>query len=121
MFWKKKNKSCEHKSENKTLEEKTCDPIKHSPIRRIINGKLYDTSKAKNIYKVILSHDDIPNYDLPIFSLGGENVSIYKGNSEWFIEYFCFIEPVTEDWVKEIIGRCNPDKYIELFGEVEEA
>lgn len=116
MFWKKKNKSCEHKSENKTLEEKTCEPI-----RRIINGKLYDTSKAKNICNVILSHNVIPNYNFPIFSLGGENVSIYKGNNEWFIEYFCFIEPVTEDWIKEIIGRRNPDKYIELFGEVEEA
>lgn len=116
MFWKKKSR--EHETENKTLEENS---HKLTQNRRIINNKLYDTSKAQNIYSIRLSHDDIPNYDLPIVDLGGIEVTIYKGNIEWFIEYYRFIEPVSEIWVQDILGRLNVDKYIELFGEVEEA
>lgn len=117
MFLRKK-KSHEHITENKNLENNTYRTL---PNKKIIDGKLYDTSKAKKICTIVLSHDDIPNYDLPIISLGGQDVTIYKGNSEWFIEYFCFIEPVSESWIKNILGRCDVDKYIELFGEVEEA
>lgn len=121
MFWKKKNKSYEHIQDKpkETVNEAEVDESK--PNRRIIDGKLYDTSKAEKICSLVLSHTDIPNYDLPIINLGGQDVKIYRGISEWFIEYFCFIEPVTEDWVKEILGKCNVEKYIELFGEVEEA
>lgn len=125
MFWKKKSNPCEHiqdKSEtiaNETTEETTeCKP---KPNRKIINGKLYDTSKAERICDLILGHEDIPNYDLPIRSLGGQDVIIYRGISKWFIEYFRLIEPVEEDWVKYILGKYDIDKYIELFGEVEEA
>lgn len=91
------------------------------PNRKIINGKLYDTSKARKICNLRLSHEDIPNYNLGICNLGGEDVTLYKGNNEWFIEYYTLIEPVSENWIKDILGRCNAGKYIELFGEVEEA
>lgn len=121
MFWKKKHKSCEHIQDKSETTENETTEYNPKPNRKIIDGKLYDTSKAERMCDLVLSHDDIPNYDLPIINLGGQDVVIYKGVSEWFIEYFCFIEPVKEDWVKYILGRCNVDKYIELFGEVEEA
>lgn len=121
MFWKKENKPCEHiQDKSETIANETTE-YNPKPNRKIINGKLYDTSKAERIYALILGHEDIPNYDLPIRSLGGQDVIIYRGISEWFIEYFRIIEPVKEDWVKYILGKYDADKYIELFGEVEEA
>lgn len=121
MFWKKKGKSCERiqdKSEKTINQAAENEP---QPNRRIIDGKLYGTSRAKNICDLILSREDIPNFGLQIYVLGGQKVTIYRGVSEWFIEYSYIIEPVTEDWVRKILGEHNVEKYIELFGEVEEA
>lgn len=55
-------------------------------IRKVINGKLYDTSKATHICNLCMWHEKIPDYKFCFCSLGGENVSIYKGNAEWFIK-----------------------------------
>lgn len=75
-------------------------------MRRIVNGLLYDTNSAEEIYR-----DERRNkawYKTP------------KGN------YFTFygtgeIVPVTEDAVKEFLGKNDIRAYIKLFGEVEEA
>ena len=88
-------------------------------LKSIINGKLYDTSTAKEIGSVILHHEKIPNYDLPVSYFGGQEVIIYRGNFEWFIAYFYVLQPVSEQWVKETLGKHNVDKYIELFGDPE--
>lgn len=121
MFWKKKNKLCKRVRDKQEIKENEASAYKPKTNRRIIGRKLYDTSKAKRICDIVLSCCDIPGYNSPIINLGGEYVVIYKGVNEWFIEYLCSIEPVTEDWVKSILGERNVDKYIELFGEVEEA
>ena len=89
------------------------------PVRKIIDGKMYDTSKAAHICDICLWHEEIPAYDLPIYRLGGENVSLYRGNSKWFIELYGGIIPVEDFWVKDILGKHNVGKYIELFGEPE--
>ena len=109
MFWRKKVKD---------------NPITDTePQRRvlkaIIDDKLYDTSKAKEIGSVILSHEEIPKYNLSVCYLGGREVIIYKGNTEWYIAYCYELQPVSEEWVREKLGRHNVDKYIELFGEPE--
>ena len=88
-------------------------------LKEIIDGKLYDTSKAKEMATVILDREEIPNYVFLAHSLCGQEVIIYKGNSEWFIVYRFVLQPVSEEWVKKKLGKYNVDKYIELFGEPE--
>lgn len=117
MFFKKRKKNDISKIDADKITTGVMKE-KHADIR-VINGKLYDTSKATYICDLCLLRDDIPNYDLIIFDLRGEDVSIYKGNSEWFITLYGNIKPVTEEWVKDILGQYNTEKYIELFGEPE--
>ena len=98
------------------------------PVRKIIDGKMYDTSKAAHICDLCLWHEEIPDYNLPLYRLDLDMFSVnlacsfhalYRGNSKWFIELYGDITPVEDIWVKDILGRHNVDKYIELFGEPE--
>lgn len=117
MFFKKRKKNDMDKID---ADKIATGVIKEKPATiRIINGKLYDTSKATYICDLCLWHDDIPNYDLIIYDFGGEHVTLYKGNSEWFITLYRNIKPVTEEWVKDILGQYNAEKYTEFFGEPE--
>ena len=116
MFFKKKKNRNEGIDANKIAT----GVIKENPVlQRIVNGKLYDTSRATHICDLCLWSEKIPEYKLMVHSLGGEDVSLYKGNTEWFISYHCVIQPVSEEWVKDILGLHNTEKYIEQFGEPE--
>ena len=107
MFWRKKVKD----------NPITDTEAQRRVLKAVIDGKLYDTSKAKEIGCVVLSHEEIPNYNLPVCNhLWGQEIIIYKGDTEWFITYLYMVQPVTEEWVKEKLGKYNTDKYIELFG-----
>lgn len=88
-------------------------------IRKIIDGKLYDTSKAEKICSVVVPEREIPKCKLYFCTLGGQKVTIYKGNTEFFIVYLSCLQPVDEEWVRNWIGKQDIDKYIELFGEPE--
>ena len=79
-------------------------------ISKIINGKLYDTSKAQEICSVVVPVDEIPDYNFPFFCLGGQEVTIYKGRTEYFITYYCCLNQVSEEWVKKWLGEQNGDK-----------
>lgn len=82
------------------------------PVRKIINGKLYDTSKAERVYLSVC-------YNAVI----GRNIRI-----EYYVtdkrNYFSVINeeifPVTEEKIKEVLSTC-PDIYQKYFGKVEEA
>ena len=100
-----------------SLEEHT--EQKELVIMKIIDGKLYDTSKAKKICSVVVPETEIPECKFPFWTLGGQEVTIYKGNTEFFITYSCYLQPVDEKWVRNWIGKQDIDKYIELFGEPE--
>lgn len=93
--------------------------LKDCEIRKIIGGKLYDTSKAEKICTVAVPEQEIPEYKFPFWTLGGQEVKIYKGNTEYFIVYLSCLQPVDEEWVRNWIGKQDIDKYIELFGEPE--
>lgn len=75
-------------------------------MKKIINNLLYDTELSELIY-----HDEVKNrrwYRTP--------------NGNYFVFYATGeITPKTEESVKEYLGRNNVDKYIELFGEPQEA
>lgn len=114
MFWNKKSHLQTKNIDSEIPEEIKKEPV---PIRIITGGVLYDTSKAQLIDSLRLPIDDIPDYDYLIYELGGIYVEIYKGNSKYFIKYYGNIYVVDEDYVKLILGKYKPDKYIELFGE----
>ena len=119
-----KNKHIKQQSEDLTQDftqdndERNKNSSKKS-VRKIIDGKMYDTSKAAHICDLCLGHEEMPDYDLPIYCLGGESVSLYRGKSKWFIELYGDITPVEDIWVKDTLGKHNVDKYIEIFGEPE--
>lgn len=78
-------------------------------MKTIIDGKLYDTEKAKLVYG------------------DGAGYGIYHtAKGAWFSGEFLtantrIIKPIPESEVKNIIGRNNTELYVELFGEPEEA
>lgn len=114
MFFRKK------RNNGIDVNEIVTGVVKDNPVLQIIvNGKLYDTSKATHICDLYLDHREIPNFKPVLCCLMGEDVSLYKGNTEYFIAYCGYIEPVTEEWVKDILGQYNTEKYIEQFGEPE--
>ena len=75
-------------------------------MKKIINGKMYDTDTSEEIYL-----DE--NKNRHIFKTMKGNYFLLYSNGE--------IVPKTENEVKELLGLYNADRYIELFGEVEEA
>lgn len=75
-------------------------------MKKIINGLLYDTEVSTIIYTEQIN-----------------NRIWYKTNKN---NYFVFyrtgaIIPKTEEEVKDFLGKNDVDKYIELFGEVDNA
>lgn len=101
------------------------DPVPYIPkieentsiVRAVINHKLYDTSKARKICDITVPMEELP--DIPCTNLFGKRVSLYKGNTEYFVEGYSIITPVDEQWVREWMEKRNAEKYIELFGEPE--
>ena len=73
-------------------------------MRAIINGLLYDTEKAEIVWKSDSFYLDL-----------------YKTKNNRFFMMFNRNIIVDENKIKEFFGIRYPDKYIELFGEVEEA
>lgn len=124
MFFKKKIKETENTPEpiiDKTENDLEQEDNKLKSIKKIIDGKLYDTGKAKFICKLYIWHEKIPNYTehFCFYSMFGENIAIYEGNNEWFTTVHGSIIHVSEEWVKSILGEYDVEKYIELFGEPE--
>lgn len=131
MFWKKKepikeqpNNECENKSNSvdfttRTLKRET----EHA--KAIIDGKLYDTEKASIVSTTkdnrILFVTQKGNY----FSCATYNYDYAKtGENEiFYISAIAYsdIRPEPIEYAMTNIGKYAPDKYIELFGEVEEA
>lgn len=100
------------------------EQIRHA--KAIINGKLYNTEKSKKLFGIgqnrILFVTPKGNY----FSCESTNDSYrYFGDDSklaYATEQFYFnIQEEPLDRLKEIFGRYDIEKYIELFGEPEEA
>lgn len=93
--------------------------------KAIIDGKLYDTEKAEAVVTFrrrvdegpVLSGSTIhwtPMHDFTLYKTA-------KGNYFEHDQANGTIVPRDKGWAKDLIRRLYPDKYIELFGEVEEA
>ena len=83
-------------------------------LKKIINGRLYDTEKSEKLCEYV-------EYNL---LFGKINFVLYKTKKGRFFAsknnpipgYF----EASEEFVKKALAKQNPDKYIELFGEAEE-
>lgn len=98
-------------------------------MKKIINNKLYDTEKGEKIFNFRKRRKTGNFGDYNFYSWF--NVEVYKTKKNNYFFYGCikdsldnkkeFLEVVSEKKVKDIMKELDPDKYIELFGEIEEA
>lgn len=96
--------------------------------KQIVNGLLYDTQKATQVawgifvtnsgryFKVDVKEENEYEYSHEYVEDKFEQI---QNCTKLFI--YSNIQPLTEEEAKAIIGLEEVDKYIELFGEVEEA
>lgn len=75
-------------------------------MQRVINGLLYDTQNATVV------HTD-QNNNRVLYVTANNNFFMLYPNGE--------IVPKTEQSAKDYLGKYNVEKYIELFGEPQEA
>ena len=97
-------------------------------MKKIIDNKLYDTEKAEKIFNFRQKRKtgNFGNYNFYSWF----NVEVYKTkkNNYFFYGYIKdsldkkeFLEVVSEENVKDVMKELDPDKYIKLFGDIEEA
>lgn len=77
-------------------------------MKQIIDGKIYDTNKATLIY----ADNDFWKPRIYYQTNKGTYFCWYKRNGK--------LDIVNEDIIKEVLAEHDVDKYIELFGAVEE-
>ncbi len=125
MFWK--NKKVVKEEENPQLKDDEIDikpPIFKREIWHIkstIDGKLYDTGKSEllSYFKNdrFLFKTQKGNY----FSCKVQNESCRTIDSYLSTIVYYDIRPKNIENAKKVIGKYDVDRYIELFGEPEEA
>ena len=79
---------------------------KVNDLKKIVDEKLYDTDTAD------LIHTDITNRRRYYRTRKGAFFVLYATGE---------IQPKTERSMKDLLGSADPEKYIEIFGKVEEA
>jgi len=94
-------------------------------MKAIINNLLYDTEKAEKIYEYRRKVQGAEVLFMPGYSFYDWcHIDIYKTTSGRWFEHNTdksTITPTTEADVKDTIRKINPEKYMELFGSVENA
>lgn len=76
-------------------------------MKEIIDGKLYDTKKSEKICDINFTTHSIWRTQ--------------KGSLFLFNNMLMRISNVNQDILKNLLGKENPEKYIELYGDIEEA
>lgn len=108
-------------------------------MKQIINNKLYDTEKAELLYsylknvpimKSILEYTYEINCwrDADLYVTKKKNYFVHikqanksRNNSLYIGSLEEYIEEISKEEAKSLIQKLNPNKAIELFGEVEDA
>lgn len=132
MFWKKKENQIESKQKEDCKQDNVISVRMETALKRtlrhtksIIDGKLYDTEKSTKISEMnsgrLLLITENSNY----FSCTTEHDNHISSGEDGIYQVceiiYSDIRPESVDAAKDSIGRYNPEKYIELFGKVEEA
>lgn len=114
-FLKKLKKECVSTCEQlEKVEEEIKEPVKQQKsITAVIDGLLYDTSKATKILEY---------YDVIGCGTYWINKTLYITNSKRFFytDNWGTLRKLSDDKAKTILSK-YPDKYQEIFGKVEEA
>lgn len=114
-FLKRFKKECISTYEKlEKAESEIEEPVKaEQPISAVINGLLYDTSKATKILEY---------YDVIGCGTYWINKTLYITNSKRFFytDNWGTLRKLSDDEAKTILSK-YPDKYQEIFGKVEEA
>lgn len=126
-FFKRK-KQKEHAKQRLIISSGMGAVIEYKPLKRevvhtkaIVDGKLYDTKTAENMgwfgNERVLFRTTKGNYFTCLISYDHYETGGYRINEIAYHD----IEPETEENAKAAIGKYNVEKYIELFGEPEQA
>ena len=109
-----------------TMEELTREPKRGKGLRKIIDGKLYDTESALILFKFRRKYQDTLN---PLF-FGKEMVHVEWEDAQYLKTergaylFYCpkrkDLQVVAEKEVKDVIRQLDADTYIRIFGQVEE-
>lgn len=92
-------------------------------MKAITNNKLYDTEKCDVVYEFRRNYPYRSFFDSNIYINNWNKVQYLKtkkGNYILHNTYKNIIEEVSLFEVQKTISQLDPNKYIELFGEVEE-
>lgn len=109
-----------------TMEELTREQKRGTGLRKIIDGKLYDTENARILFTFRRKYQDPLN---PL--IFGKNMVANSWEDAQFLKtergaylYYCpkrkDLQVVTEKEVADTIQKLDADVYIRLFGHVEE-
>jgi len=97
-------------------------------VKKIIDNKLYDTEKAEKIFNFRQQRKTGNFGDYNFYRWFNVEVYKTKKNNYFFYGYIKdsldnkeFLEVVSEENVKDVMKELDPDKYIKLFGDIEEA
>lgn len=132
LFWKKKQIPIKSKQKQDFDQDNGISvraaimfkrTLRHT--KSIVDGKLYDTEKATKVSEMnggrLLFVTEKGNY----FSCTTECDNYISSSEDGICQVheiiYSDIRPESIEGAKDSIGRCKPEKYVELFGEVEEA
>lgn len=130
MFWeKKKIQEKQNDIEEPKRDSSTCSiPLlkrETTHVKTIIGGKLYDTEKAERLSGTEDNRTLFATRKGNYFSCEHMYYNYTKHEEgqifDTSVTSFSDIRPESLEYAMTNIGRYNPEKYIELFGEVEEA
>lgn len=130
MLWEKKKIQEEQNSAQKLKDESLSCSIsllkrETTHAKTIIGGKLYDTEKAERLSGTEDDRTLFATRKGNYFSCEHMHYNYMKHEGEQTFDVsvtsFSNIRPESLEYAMTNIGRYNPEKYIELFGEVEEA
>lgn len=92
--------------------------VHSKPVRQVIDGLLYDTSKS-TVLLMFRPKDSWENR-FPGITSGVPTILFGTKQGRFFIQQHEYIYPCGEITAKHILGY-DPEKYIEIFGKLEEA
>lgn len=92
-------------------------------MKKIIDGKIYDTEKAEVIFSFRRKYQDPiiwkPGYVRNVWE-NAQYLKTQKGAFLFYCERREDLKVVEEKEVKDVIEKLDPDRFMELYGELEE-
>lgn len=92
-------------------------------MKKIIDGKIYDTEKAETIFSFRRKYQDPISWKPGFVHNVWEDAQYLKTQKGTFL-FYCEsrkdLKIVEEKEVKDVFEKLDPDRFMELYGELEE-